>query len=924
MSSDRARISYDPTRQYRSVVAQQGRVTLEADVNEAQEIAGETLRIETIDVVGPSGTPDDGYKISAVGGNNAAHDFMVGHGTMYVGGERVSLSSDVTYSAQPEWLDNSGDPLWLAANNAAKEFVYLLLREQEVSAVEDTALREVALGGPDTAQRKRLLQRIVRLPVTGDTCASSLQTAQTAWSAAGVNFDLNSMLLTSPATLKVVPINLPKSGDVCEPDAQGGYLGADNQIIRVQISAIKDNGGKLIWGYNNASFLHRLKPLASAASTTLELISTPVDNYHAPSANRVSEVLRCALQLPGDPAVDVVRRDYVAAHTGVVTPTKAPVSDLKSVDLPAALPANYFGTTPLFLRLWEEELPFTSGAAVTLTGTGLSVTIDLGGKAGDFTVGQYWMFAARPNNPAEVYPHRYLAAPQPPEGPRLWACPLATIGWQKNTLSVLDDCREVFDNLVELTKRYDGGCVCSITAGPTDNLQALINTIPAGADAYICLKVGTFALPSTVTIKNKGHILLHGSGPGTKLVVAKGECALQAIGCASFTARDCTFQGGSVGDGNAGLAHLGGALTVTDCPRADVSALTLTCAPGTKRSATGLTIYNAKADGTRAVVENCVAGTGHLQVGILVVNVETAHILNNAVQPVGAVPPGLSRLQRAGLTKVLLRELQIVEKNPAAAAKRVTVTVGGNDFSFRAEPSIGISAANWQHFIADAKPPQKMTARAARRWFVKEVQSAVAKTASEANPRSSLQRVIKGIISAITVTPSQGIVVAGERIGHLTVAGNVVRKALQGIHIGTSREKMTRPLYADRVYVTGNAVTVPLPLGVVARHGIFVGNCHSLQVANNRIDGIKSPQVVETTIPEGIRMFGFIGLFAVIRANHISGLRTGINFNPVGTPIPQKPQWVVTDNIAESAQNVLLTPNAAIRSRIRGAIDNYA
>src|SRR5436305_7570993 len=109
MSSDRARVSYDPTRQYRSVVAQQGRVTLEADVNEAQEIAGEILRAETIDIVGPCGTPDDGYKIAAGG---AAPDFAVGPGTMYVGGERVTWPAGLSYSSQPEWLDRDLDPLW--------------------------------------------------------------------------------------------------------------------------------------------------------------------------------------------------------------------------------------------------------------------------------------------------------------------------------------------------------------------------------------------------------------------------------------------------------------------------------------------------------------------------------------------------------------------------------------------------------------------------------------------------------------------------------------------------------------------------------------------------------------------------------------------------------------------------------------------
>jgi len=66
MTADRAKISYDPTRQYRSVIAQQGRVTLEADTNEAATIASEALRLETIDVMGPTGTPDNGYALVSV------------------------------------------------------------------------------------------------------------------------------------------------------------------------------------------------------------------------------------------------------------------------------------------------------------------------------------------------------------------------------------------------------------------------------------------------------------------------------------------------------------------------------------------------------------------------------------------------------------------------------------------------------------------------------------------------------------------------------------------------------------------------------------------------------------------------------------------------------------------------------------------
>src|SRR5262249_51214485 len=146
----------------------------------------------------PCGTPDDGYKVTS----NALPDFTVGAGTMYVGGVRVALSQPVAYGKQAEWLDHVGDHLWLdpkTIDGTSAEFVYLLLREQEVSAVEDVPLREVALGGPDTAQRTRLIQRIVRLEVKADQCAPALALAEKAWSGLGVAFDAKTMMLASPA-----------------------------------------------------------------------------------------------------------------------------------------------------------------------------------------------------------------------------------------------------------------------------------------------------------------------------------------------------------------------------------------------------------------------------------------------------------------------------------------------------------------------------------------------------------------------------------------------------------------------------------------------------------------------------------------------------------------------------------------------------
>ena len=66
MAGDRARVSYDPSRKWRGLIAQQGRVTVEADWNEAAAIDAERARQLTLDVAGTLGTPDNGYVVTAI------------------------------------------------------------------------------------------------------------------------------------------------------------------------------------------------------------------------------------------------------------------------------------------------------------------------------------------------------------------------------------------------------------------------------------------------------------------------------------------------------------------------------------------------------------------------------------------------------------------------------------------------------------------------------------------------------------------------------------------------------------------------------------------------------------------------------------------------------------------------------------------
>jgi hypothetical protein len=516
MSSDRTRISYDKDRQYRSVVAQQGRVTLESDWNESQVITSEETRAEALDFVGSNGTPDNGYEIAA-NNPNAPFDFSIKKGTMYVGGIRTALNDDITYSKQKDWLDQDPnsfpawvDPANLANANPTTEFIYLYLQEQEISAVEDSALKEIALGGPDTMQRIRLIQKIVRLGVQASDCDTALNIAKEAWAKQGLIFNDRTMRLESQTQLKVSFQPSPIPPDLCEPEARGGYLGAENQLIRVKISA----AGKLIWGYDNASFLYRTKWIDNEI---LELQSRPVDVFHQPKKDKFVEILRSA--------VDLKKGDYIAQSNGLfkqLATAYNPDSKRVTIQSTTTLPDDSYQNDPqLFLRVWEQEISFTSGNEVTLGDTGIKVTIR---SLGDVHIGDYWQIAVRPAAPNEIYPER-LKDFQPPDGARIWVCPLAVISWNDGAFNLLKDCRHQFDNLVELTKRKSGGGCCTVVVKPEDlkqnTLQSIIDRYQNRERVTICLMPGKYLLSEPILLNSKhSNLTIEGCHDGAVLEVA--------------------------------------------------------------------------------------------------------------------------------------------------------------------------------------------------------------------------------------------------------------------------------------------------------------------------------------------------------------------------------------------------------------------
>jgi hypothetical protein len=491
MVADIARITYDPTRQYRSLIYQQGRVTLEADNNEAAILASEALRLETLDIIGPTGAIGDGFKFYT--GSNSAG---LRKGIFYLGGWRLQLDSDLLLPpAQSEF------------GYAINRVIVLLVTEQSVCAVEDQALREVALGGPDSAARTRLMLNVIPLELplgTEGSCAGGWERVVGGLKGEGVTVD-SGLQLHSTARLQAGFEQGPNSKDPCTPTAAGGYLGADNQMVRVTVTSFtpgagqKGGSGTLLWGWNNASLLYRA---TATNATTLNLSTLPVDQEHAPQAGQWVEVLLTEL--------DLLHGDYIAQGQGFVTwVTSGYVAAGDPVTLNDALPADYQNAThPLFLRLWQGQVKFNDGQATPLDDvSGINVTIDMNILPDTDENGRpilaarpFWQFSVRPSTPTSIYPERYALAPQPPDGPRQWITDIAV---QLESAGTIIDCRVPWP-------KADANCCCGITLDPAGvaalgGLQAVVDSL-AGSPAVLSLRIGNYQLsaPLKLTDKHQG------------------------------------------------------------------------------------------------------------------------------------------------------------------------------------------------------------------------------------------------------------------------------------------------------------------------------------------------------------------------------------------------------------------------------------
>jgi len=208
MKGDFSRITFDPANHFSSVLLQQGRVTLDADPNEQASILLHYVRTLARDLIGAYGGPFDnlGFELS-VDSTATPAKLTIGAGRYYVDGI-LCESEGYNYAQQPDYTPPSpdstgkgGDPLlaWLAAPTAQPFWVYLDVWERLITWIEDDHIREVALGGPDTCARTKVICQVKAMPVSA--IVTTLQNNQAAIAnSIKITNDLQSLSDTSSAS----------------------------------------------------------------------------------------------------------------------------------------------------------------------------------------------------------------------------------------------------------------------------------------------------------------------------------------------------------------------------------------------------------------------------------------------------------------------------------------------------------------------------------------------------------------------------------------------------------------------------------------------------------------------------------------------------------------------------------------------------
>lgn len=273
MYGDFSNTTFDPLRRYSRVLQQQGRMQSDADWNESGDLLLHALRALARDVVGRHGGPDASFQVGAVGDEDGALDFQAAAGHYYVDGLLCEADEPLRYSDQDD--HPNAPPL----ADGHSYLAFLDVWERWTSSLQDPLLREVALAGPDTAGRARIIRQL-RVHEIDDGPTSVTE---------GWFYDVVVPTLQPDARGRLrARARFERDAEdprIVPPEAQ--YRGPENQLYRVEIFATANPEGErpatYVWSRDNGSVVFALLDLEADAGSNRSTLT--LDGLH-PDAQR--------------------------------------------------------------------------------------------------------------------------------------------------------------------------------------------------------------------------------------------------------------------------------------------------------------------------------------------------------------------------------------------------------------------------------------------------------------------------------------------------------------------------------------------------------------------------------------------------------------------------------------------------------------
>jgi hypothetical protein len=569
MKADLTRDTFHPLKHYSRVLTQQGRVQLDADMNEQAAILLRYLHILAADLIGPAGGPQGnvGFAISPLTVTPIPNppDFQIGFGNYYVNGllcqadftpiaifptttanvfQVMNWRSDfelktipyfelfddttastftpvlvqiaspnqasgqitisnlpatfssianpklrrvITYLHQPDFVfsTKSGAVSPPPLPNGFSQ-IYLDVWERAITYAEDDSIREVALGGPDTAARTKLVWQVksTQLATEADPVCMTPQQLY-AQILAELQGQTKAPFQPQPrGWLQAMAKQSSPSPNPCIINPNAAYTGPENQLYRVEINrggaagTTPGSSATFKWSRENGSVIYPIASGGGSAAVVVESLGRD-DRFGLVEGNlvEVQDDRSVLLNLPGN----LLPVQSINSTTMTVTLNGTPDGILGGDE-----------TLHPLLRRWDQASGDKAERGLTLdtdnaafVEEGVWLTLEDGVQirfqpadpvqsppptptVNQYLTGDYWLIPARTatgdvewpkvigadGNPETDTNGNIIPLALPPHGITHYYAPLAVVSVSANGVFVETNCRSSFPpDAVPMPKR---------------------------------------------------------------------------------------------------------------------------------------------------------------------------------------------------------------------------------------------------------------------------------------------------------------------------------------------------------------------------------------------------------------------------------------------------------------------------------------